>query len=554
MSLFVLFEIVVLVLSDLMFSATAYASNRQREVQRLFETYAIHPHDKCGFHIITSYFETPGDKFNVKQILQTRPPNDTSIVSPSGRFRIHFDTTNVNGNQPFLYDPAGQIIPNSTFAFVDSVARICDHVYHIEVDSLGYPAPPSDSGAGGGNEYDIYIQFQDTTGELYGYTTFDYLKPIINRINPTYASWMVIRNEFQHTITKGIPAIEVTIAHEFHHGIQLGNYGLWAGEQWFYELTSTWMEQVVYPQVKDYYQYLSDFFNNVDQPFDIMKDYPGYERCIFGIFVQDNYGAGVMKSVWTNIARERPIPAIEDAFVSVGTVPSSAFQLFAQQNYLTNYRTQLASQFNITPYPLAGDYPLAKISGSADITSTTGGVTFSNTALRLTEHFYQISDGLDTLALAIVNNNFAAAVNNDTTSFPFSAGISSGSPSCVRQLMNGSCLFFATADHANWEFFSFVLGNTFVEKDNAVFPQPFNPSLQKLKIPNSLSDISNVNVSILSTSGALLRRMNSANAVGKYFVWDGRDAGGRIVSSGIYIYILSDGSKNVVGKIAVVRN
>ena len=86
-----------------------------------------------------------------------RPLNDTSVVSPSGKFRIHFDTTNVNGNQPFLYDANGQRIPNSTRAYVDSVAQVCDHVYHVEVDSFGYPPPPSDSGVGGGNEYDIYI-------------------------------------------------------------------------------------------------------------------------------------------------------------------------------------------------------------------------------------------------------------------------------------------------------------------------------------------------------------------------------------------------------------
>jgi hypothetical protein len=459
----------------------------------------------------------------------------------------------VDGNQAFLYDSTGQEVPNSTLAFVDSVARICDHVYYIEVDSLGYPPPASDSGAGGGNEYDVYIQSLPT-GE-YGYTDFDPSEALSNGENPTYATWMVLRDEFWSTYTHGIPAMEVTVAHEFHHGVQVGNYGLWPDDLWFYELTSTWMEQVVYPEVKDYYQYLSNFFDNVDLPFDLYESdiYAGYERCVFGIFVQNDYGTSLMKSIWENIARERPVPAIEDAFKSGGKDPSSVFQVFAQLNYLTNYRTQQASQFDVAPYPQATDYPLVKISGFAAISSSSSAVTFAASAMRLTEHFFQIWDGLDTIALAVANNNFGAAVNGDTTSFPFSVGISTGSSSCVKQLANGSCLFFQTTDYTDWGLIPFILDNTFAEEEKAVFPQPFNPSLQQLKIPNPIFGTSGISISIFSTSGILLRNLNSANMLGKYFVWDGKDANGKMVSSGVYVYVLSDGSKDVVGKIAVVR-
>jgi hypothetical protein len=547
-------------LSGILLLSTAYGSNRQKEIDKLFASYKVKSYNnKCGFHILANYYGTPGDRFGIKGVLQFRPPNETSVVSPSGKFRIHFDTSNVNGNQPFLYDSLGQKIPNSTYAFVDSVEEICDYVYHVEVDSLGFPPPPSDSGAGGGNEYDIYIQALGT-GQ-YGYTDFNDAKPLIDRTNPTYNAWTVIRNEYgpgDSIYTQGIPAIKVTIAHEFHHGIQVGNYGLWQNDLWFYELTSTWMEQVVYPHVKDYYQYLADFFNNVDRPFNQYQTYSfaGYERCVFGIFVQNEYGTSIMKSIWENMAREEPIPAIEDAFTAIGKDPSSMFQLFGETNYFTGYRTALADDFNIVPYPLSGDYPLVKISSSGDLTQSGGGFSFSNqTALRLTEHYYQIYDFTDTIGLAIVNTNFTAAVNNDTTNFPFSTGIStSGNTSCRQSLTNGYCLFFSVTDHTNWGFIPFITGQTFVLKDNIPFPQPFNPSLQELKIPYSFSDASSVTLSIFSASGALLRRINSANIVGKYFVWNGKDGAGRTVSSGVYIYVLSDGSKSVVGKIALVRN
>jgi hypothetical protein len=544
-----------------MFATEAVASDHKKENDKFFESYNVKSYNKCGFHIIAHYFGMPSANPTLKSILQFRPVNDTSIVSPSGKFRIHFDTTEADSNQPLLYDSNGQVIPGSTMAFIDSVAKICDYVYQVEVDSLGFPSPPSDSGAGGGNEYDIYVQSLPT-GE-YGYTDWNPSEPIINRVNPTYAAWTVIRNEFQSTYTHGIPAIEVTIAHEFHHGIQIGNYGLWQNDLWFYELTSTWMEQVVYPEVNDYYQYLSAFFNNVDQPFDLYEsDYAGYERCVFGIFVQNEYkeygGVQVMKGIWQKMGHEAVIPAIEDEFKSIGVDPSYVFQLFAQWNYFTGYRSQFASQFADSTYPRASDYPLVKISGFDVLTSS--GVDFSTTALRLTEHFYQINAGTDTIGLAVVNNDFFAAANYDTTSYPFSVGISLGGPNCVRELTNGYCIFFAAVDYANWGLVSSITSENLAAKNDAVYPQPFNPSLQQeLKIPYPFSDENSPSLSILKISGELVRKLDGNNNIaqyvgGKYFVWNGRDRNGKTVSSGIYIYVVTDGVKSAVGKIAVVKN
>lgn len=551
-----LFEIAIVVLLSTCFLPIVYASGRVGDINKFFEAYNVKAYNKCGFHIIAHYFGLPDADMSIKKLLQDRPINDTSIVSTSGRFRIHFDTSGIN--QPFLYDSLGQRMLQSTYAFVDSVAEICDHVYQIEVDSLGFPPPPSDSGAGGGNEYDIYIQGLPT-GE-YGYTDWDDTQPIINRTNSTYAAWTVIRNEFQSTYTQGIPAIEVTIAHEFHHGIQIGNYGLWQNDLYFYELTSTWMEQVVYPEVKDYYQYLPNFFNNVDQPFNLydIYSYAGYERCVFGIYVQNEYDIQVMKSIWQNMAHEPSVPAIEDAFKAIHADPSYVFQLFAQWNYFTGYRSASVGTYNVVTYPLAIDYPLVKISGFGSLSGS--GVDFSATALSLTEHFYQIDNGPDTMGIEVVNNNFTAAANYDTTDFLFSVGISSnGESNCVKPLTGGYCLSFAPADFSDWGVVPFISGGEIATKNDVVFPQPFNPSLQELRIPYPFSVVSGASLSILGISGNLVNKLDGDQALvfylrGRYFLWDGKGKDGKIVSSGVYIYVLTDGSRSVVGKIAVVRN
>jgi len=66
-----------------------------------------------------------------------------------------------------------------------------------------------------------------------------------------YSSNIDINNDFigSSFFTKGIQALRVTAAHEFHHAIQFG-YGWWGSdERYAYELTSTWMEDVVYTDV-----------------------------------------------------------------------------------------------------------------------------------------------------------------------------------------------------------------------------------------------------------------------------------------------------------------
>ncbi len=556
MSRFTTFRAAVLLL--LVFSGVTTAANpeQSREMRRLFESYNWNNYNKCGFHIIAHYFGLPGADLGIKSILQTRPSNDTSIVSPSGHFRIHFDTSGVN--EPVLYNSNQQPVAQSAFAFVDSVAIICDHVYEIEVDSLGFPPPAADNGAGGGDEYDIYIEWLPT-GE-YGYTDWDPTLPIINRVNATYATWTVIRNEFHSTYTQGIPAMEVTLAHEFNHGIQVGNYGLWQDDLWFYELTSTWMEQVVYPGVRDYYQYLSGFFDNLNrQPFNEYDpvDYAGYERCVFGIFVQNEYGGAVMKSIWQNMAKEPAIPAIEDAFKSLGTTASSAFQLFSEWNYLTGSRSQLASQFGVSTYPQAPNYPLAVIDGSGALSNS--GVAFSGEALRLTQHFFQVDVSPDTASIIVSNNNFTAAAAYDTTNFSFSVGISSGSSNCVRELSGGNCLYFIVTDYSDWSLVPLISGATLVAATNVAFPQPFNPSVQQLKVPYPFAQTNGASLSIYGVSGNLVNELQGDSHItrylrGSYFVWDGKDKSGRDVATGVYIYVVTDGSKSVIGKIAVVRN
>ena len=77
----------------------------------------------------------------------------------------------------------------------------------------------------------------------------------------TTSSYLEIDNNFTdpgYKQTRGLDALRVTIAHEFHHAIQFGYYAKFDGS-WWQESTSTWMEEVAYPHIDDYLQYLTYF-------------------------------------------------------------------------------------------------------------------------------------------------------------------------------------------------------------------------------------------------------------------------------------------------------
>ncbi|RPI65380.1 MAG: hypothetical protein EHM47_18810, partial [Ignavibacteriales bacterium] len=197
---------------------------------------------KCGFSIVNSVrlnFDnfTPEQQQVLLKLFQ-RPDAQAEVISPSGYFRVHYDTSGIN-----------QIRYN-----LQQLLEALDSSYNFEVHTLGYPSP-KDNGSGGDDKYDIYVR---GVGSLYGYTE---LEGRISSSENRYYSFMVIDNEFSHTASRGIDGARVTVAHELHHGIQIGNYTFSDPDTYFHELSSTAMEEFVYDNINDYYYYMDDFFN-----------------------------------------------------------------------------------------------------------------------------------------------------------------------------------------------------------------------------------------------------------------------------------------------------
>ena len=89
------------------------------------------------------------------------------------------------------------------------------------------------------------------------------------------------------------------------------------------------------------------------------------------------------------------------------------------------------------------------------------------------------------------------------------------------------------------------------------YPNPFNPETW---IPYRLAHAAKVQITIYDTKGALVRQLDLGHQpAGDYSFrskaayWDGRNEGGELVASGIYLYTLSAGDYSAIRKMLVLK-
>jgi len=281
---------------------------------------------KCGFGLV-SQIRLNIENFTSEQqrILKTllqRPTRQTNLVSPSGFFRIHY---NISGNEIPNYEPSMTIEEN-----VMQVAIALDSSYNFEVSYLGYPAPPPDNGEGGDDLYDVYIT---SARGNYGFT-----EPESALGNEKYTSFIEIHYEFSTSnfFTKGLEAMRVTAAHEFHHAIQMGNYILRWEDLYFYELTSTAFEEFVYDDVNDYYAYMNSYFRTPETP---LPQTTGYNTAAWNVYLRDNFDYDIIKRQWELMPSVRAMFAINTSLFEYESSFVKEFNRFGLWMYFTNYRS-----------------------------------------------------------------------------------------------------------------------------------------------------------------------------------------------------------------------
>ena len=119
---------------------------------------------RCGTPYLLQAMDAASELSTETQRLKLvqRRSTQHSLLTPSGHFRVHYDTEGSDAVDPTDDDANG--IPD----YIDLAATVLDSTWELEVEQLGYNPPPSDNGLGGGEEYDVYVI--DLKGGVYGYT------------------------------------------------------------------------------------------------------------------------------------------------------------------------------------------------------------------------------------------------------------------------------------------------------------------------------------------------------------------------------------------------
>lgn len=334
--------------------------------------------------------------------------------SPGGHFRIHYTKDTTYDDAVYGYTEPG------TPVYVTSLASYLDNTWTQIITNMLYISPPGDGALGGGVDLvDVYL----LNLNAYGYATYEN--------NPSDV-FIVIDNDFT-----GFPAnldsdprygaLKVTAAHEFFHASHFQYTTDIANNRWWFEATSTWMEDEIYPSVNDYLNYLGRKYDDANdngmwdigetyyaidgvtpagttgRSLNLWFDHPEYSldsdtdsyeygTVVFAKYLSKTYGISAIKSVWDRIVGgSTATQAVTNELASRGTTLSAILPSFEAANYKRDY-------------PDGGYYPLIK--HSAVYSSYSQNI--SGTLNHLSANFYALKPDSSSSAITFTFSNMNA--------------------------------------------------------------------------------------------------------------------------------------------------
>ena len=246
---------------------------------------------------------------------RSRPSLDTYAISPSNHFFIHYDLEGFNA--PDLIDQYGMDsnAPNNIPDYIDEVALIADQVRDILVNQMNFLSETDDEDG----IYDIYIKNKGSYN--YGINFPDESIP--------NASYIEIDNKYEagSYYTSGLNTMKLVVAHEFFHAIQRSYSSPAAGHTYFWEMTATWIEDIIVPNGDDYIFWVDNFFEN---PNVNISATDGYSIALFGHYLSNIIADGdesIIRNMWESYSINH------NPFLSIETVLENDYQTNFQKTW-----------------------------------------------------------------------------------------------------------------------------------------------------------------------------------------------------------------------------
>lgn len=559
-------------------SQTSFNSNSEQQVAEFLENvkkwrlnYQVTLYDeeiqpKCALSIafdVIKYSQSLSEekKDILKKLLQ--PPLRQKFRS-SGNFTVYYDTSGYH--TPSLLTPQyRRMLSDTNYVkthedssriveqYVDSVLSIFNYVWEQFVDVYKFSPPPFEIGQ---NKYNIYIT--ELGSGLYGQTV-----PIQDPINPgqnppLYATYIEIDNDFisVYQSSRGIPGLKVTAAHELHHAIQLGSYGYREYDRYFFEITSTWAEDLLFDEINDYYQYIKTYqgsprghFATPDISFITTDGLIEYSRAIWGKFIQEKFSPIVMRNVWEILKSplKYQIPSIfamNEALIHQNSSLKLAFVEFAKWNYYTSNRTVESSYYKEAQY-----YPLIKTRTEIEIPSS--GRYVQDSAETFSSVYLPIKYSNSTSALIVTNLNYDHVINAEKKKYNYTLHFSTTSGEKYKEIMPNLFVKLDVADLQNWTLSNLIQYQPYFA---IVYPNPYiigDGGEITFEFPSKNTD--KVTLYIFNMEMSLVYKQNYYLSDNNHISWNAKNESGDYVSSGVYIFVIQTNSENISGKFAVIN-
>lgn len=523
----------------------------------------------------------PNEKKGNQILINRRPPlAEFSELSPSGRFKIHYDTT--GSNAVSATDANNNDLPD----YIDSVMFFMDSAYSFEVNRLGFPAPPFD--AVDNTSYDVYIvQLGKGTYNFYGENlagTYGVTFPednIATNCGFKSTAFMFLDNDYSERDTlvpgsrnrtyrdTGIVALKITAFHEFHHVVQLGIRS--NVSRWFMEMTSVWIEQYSFPNILNFQQYVRPVFRNT-QEFCLTcpRNVDGsYGHGIFLEMIAKSKSPNIIRDAWIRIGScSEPLQSLDTVLLQASSSLKETWCSAMDWAYYTGHRAQQNRYFDS-----ASTYPIIEPDNNSIDNQKYTSPSFSRTISLYPFQFKllrvllprDLSSTNDTVDFLVTNTNIEAFNPGGSPSQDFTITI-------ANEPFQGSKQIGSLAYH-----YTMIMGNDVCVREyningfttttpSGVFPEPFKPSRGDqtlyLPVPNGTAIDAMVVVELTTPEGFIFFRQrlpitlldNKTRVVSVLLT--GNEAVQKIldsVSSGVYLYSVTSGESNAIGKFSITR-
>lgn len=466
---------------------------------------------KCGTPAQIDYMHNRGQlrPATISEIESIARTNSSSAaetyLSPSGKFQLHYETSGTHAVPP--EDNNANNIPD----YVEWTAAAADSSWRHEVENLGYTDPILP-----GDPYEIY--FRD----------FGFYGQTVIASNTTFIE---IHNTFENFPPNTDPesnvrgAIKATMAHELKHAIQFAN------SEWYEsplgaesphsfnwtEMDATLMEEVVYDNVNDYYNYLVSPNSIFLSPEDGI---PGaYWQVSWFIYFEEVFGSSFWVDVWSRIKQQYE-EGNEDNYLGMW----EAISLTLENDYGTDLETEFFKSqlwhFASGPLNSANDYGFEERSAypNPSIRENLSGKDSTSTFTLggFSANYIELNSGTETegfirVGLSRSNTNtglgLIAYFNDNSTAYEILAG------------GTGTNISYQTP----WEWseiskIGIIVGNSGQQSENSYrvivtsdipeevtlsqnYPNPFNPVTV---IPFTLSEPTRVQIKVYDLTGRLV--------------------------------------------------